>query len=258
LAAVQEFDWDLEVDLTRDDTYDTPGEVVRTSPEPGHDLAEGSPLLIFVSEGPEFRQVPELSGRNVDEAEAALAELRLVAGTVVEEFDESVPPGVVISNSANGVAVGGDVLPGTEVDLVVSRGPAPRVVPQMRGLTPEQATRLLEQFGLELALGEPVFDDEVPAGQIATQDPPAESEVERGATLTAFPSKGPDLVPLPDLTGMALPQINQALVDAGLNLGALLGSTQGTFVAASVGGEEVDAGEPVRRGSSVDIVILTP
>ena len=69
-------------------------------------------------------------------------------------------------------------------------------------------------------------------------------------------SKGPDLVTVPDMTGMTLPEIGQALTDAGLRVGNLLGSTQGTFVAASVDGEEVAAGDQVRRNSTVNIIIL--
>ena len=56
--------------------------------------------------------------------------------------------------------------------------------------------------------------------------------------------------------GMTLPQIGQALTDAGLRVGNLLGSTQGTFVAASIDGDEVSAGDQVRRNSAVNIIIL--
>jgi serine/threonine-protein kinase len=155
-----------------------------------------------------------------------------------------------------GVPLGGDVLPGAEVEMVVSDGPQPRGVPQLRGLTPDEATQLLGDLGLVLAIGEQVFDDEVPAGEIATQTPAVDTTIDRGGTITANVSKGPDLVTFPDLTGMTLPQIGQALTDAGLRVGNLLGSTQGTFVAASIDGEEVGAGDQVRRNSAVNIIIL--
>jgi beta-lactam-binding protein with PASTA domain len=210
--------------------------------------------LIEVSEGPEYRSLPELGGVPLADAEAQLEDLELVPGEPTTEFSETVPAGVVISASVDGPA--DRLLPGAEVSLIVSDGPQPRRVPNLRGLTVEEATQLLTDVGLELAVGAEVFDNEVPAGQIAVQTPAVDATAERDSTVTAQVSKGPDLVTFPDLTGMTLPAIRQALADAGLQVGALLGSTQGTFVAASVDGEEVAAGDQVLRNSVVNLIIL--
>ena len=107
-----------------------------------------------------------------------------------------------------------------------------------------------------MALGDEVFDDEVPAGEIAVQSPAVDTTLGRGGTITANISKGPDLVTFPDLSGMTLPQIGQALADAGLRVGNVLGSTQGTFVAASIDGDEVSGGDQVRRNSAVNLIVL--
>jgi eukaryotic-like serine/threonine-protein kinase len=256
LALVDDFEWDITVDQGRDDEYRTPGQIIRTSPPAGEDLAEGSPLLLVVSEGPEFRTVPDLSGMTLADARAEIERLELVAAEPTTEYDEDVPAGTIISSSVEGVPLGGDVLPGAAVELVVSDGPQPRRVPQLRGLSTDEATQLLGDLGLVLAVGEEVFDDEVPAGEIATQNPAVDTTLDRGGTITANVSKGPDLVTFPDLTGMTLPEIGQALTDAGLRVGNLLGSTQGTFVAASIDGDEVAAGDQVRRNSAVNIIIL--
>ena len=256
LALVDDFEWEITVDQGRSDEYRTPGQVILTSPSAGEDLAEGSPLLLVVSEGPEFRQVPDLSGLTLADAEAEIERLELVAAEPTTAYSEDVPAGTVISSSVEGVPLGGDVLPGAEVELVVSDGPQPRRVPQLRGLSVDEATQLLGDLGLVLAVGEEVFDDEVPAGEIAVQSPAVDTTLDRGGTITANVSKGPDLVTFPDLTGMTLPEIGQALTDAGLRVGNLLGSTQGTFVAASVDGDEVGAGDQVRRNSAVNIIIL--
>jgi serine/threonine-protein kinase len=256
LALVDDYEWEITVDDGRSDEYRTPGQVILTSPSAGEDLAEGSPLLVVVSEGPEFRAVPDLSGLTLADAEAEIERLELVAAEPTTDFSEDVPEGTVISSSVEGVPLGGDVLPGAEVQLVVSDGPQPRRVPQLRGLSADEATQLLGDLGLVLAVGEDVFDDEVPAGEIAVQRPAVDTDLDRGGTITANVSKGPDLVTFPDLTGMTLPQIGQALTDASLRVGNLLGSTQGTFVAASVDGDEVGAGDEVRRNSAVNIIIL--
>ena len=139
LALVDDFEWEITVDEGRSDDYRTPGQVIRTSPSAGEDLAEGSPLLVVVSEGPEFRSVPDLSGLTLAEAQAEIERLELVAGEPVTEYSEDVPAGTIISSAVEGVPTGGDVLPGATVELVVSDGPQPRRVPELRGLTAEEA-----------------------------------------------------------------------------------------------------------------------
>lgn len=255
IREVQDFDWNVDFDSGRSDDVGV-GEVFRTSPEAGKDLAEGSPLVVYVSEGPEYRQLPDLAGNTLDEAQQALEALRLVPGTPSEEYSETAAPGTIISYDVAGGVTPEGVLPGTTVDLVVSRGPQPRTVPSLTGLTPEAATRLLEQFGLTLAVGEPVFSNETEAGLIATQTPAPGELLDRGAAVTAAPSKGPDLVVMPDLTGMNLAQALQALSDAGLRGSLVLGSSQGTFYSATVGDQTVAADDQVLRGSVVNLLMF--
>ncbi len=72
------------------------GQVVRTAPAAGVELAEGEPFLMVVSEGPLLRELPDSTGKPLSEAQTALASLRLGVETV-EQFDEVVRPGTVIS-----------------------------------------------------------------------------------------------------------------------------------------------------------------
>lgn len=256
LALVDDFRWEIGFADGRSDEYSTPGEVISVSPPAGEDLAEGSPLLLEISVGPEFRQVPALAGMALADALAEIERLRLTAGELTEEFSESVAEGTVISGIVAGTPVGANVLPGAQVDLVVSAGPQQRRVPPLRALSIDEATQLLDDLGLQIAVGVEVFDSEVPAGDIAVQAPVADTSIDRDATITVSVSKGPDLVTVPDLSGRTLPEIGQLLNESGLQLGAVLGSTQGTFFAASVDGEEVESGGQVVRGSAVNVVVL--
>ncbi len=101
LALVDDFEWEIAVDNGRSDEYRTPGQVILTSPSAGEDLAEGSPLLVVVSEGPEFRQVPDLSGLTVADAQAEIERLELVAAEPATAYSEDVPAGTVISSSVD-------------------------------------------------------------------------------------------------------------------------------------------------------------
>jgi serine/threonine-protein kinase len=86
--------------------------------------------------------------------------------------------------------------------------------------------------------------------------PSPTTAVERGGTVTFRLSKGPDLVTMPDLTGLGFAEADAALTEAGFTLSTVLGSSQGTFVSVSVDGEAASAGDRFERGTGVDLVFL--
>ncbi len=259
-AQTADFNWDLEIEHARSDDHPDPGEIIRTSPSAGEELAEDEPFLIVVSDGPEFRSLPDVAGLPLAEADTELAELQLTSLTPIEQPDENVAAGSVISWSVPAdpsLGVGGQVLPGAEVQLVVSTGPAPRTVPTVVGLTVEQATAALQAIQLGVTVAEPVFSDDIATGSVVSSDPPeGTGGISRGSTITITPSKGVDLVTMPDLTGQTLAQAQSTLAAAGLQVGALLGNSQGLFAQATVQGQPAAAGSQFKRGSAVDLVFL--
>ena len=195
------------------------------------------------------------------EAETKLAEQALVALPAIEQPDENVPVGSVISWSVPDDAtlgVGGEVLPDTPVQLVVSTGPAPRTIPTLVGTTVER--------GDGRAAGDPARGHAWPNRSSATtsrraascrrtrRTGRAASRAARAVTIT--PSKGVDLVTAPTLVGLNLQQARDTLLAAGLQLGSVLGNTQGTIVEARVAGELMAAGGQYRRGTAVDIALF--
>ncbi len=70
------------------------------------------------------------------------------------------------------LTTGGQVLPDTTVQLVISTGPAPRTVPTLAGLTVDQATAALQAVQLAATVGDAVFSDTVPAGSVVSAAPP--------------------------------------------------------------------------------------
>ena len=81
---IDQFDdyWVLEEALTREDGTRN-GEILRTIPTAGMELAEGEILTYFVSLGPELRNIPlGFAGLTIDEAESMLLEARLRLGEI--------------------------------------------------------------------------------------------------------------------------------------------------------------------------------
>ena len=251
--------WVIETERERSDAVPEIDHVVRTVPVAGEMLDEGETFVIVVSDGYELRTLPELTGMTVADANQSLVDLRLVPIEAPAEYSEEVPAGTVIrwqvqENAA--LVAGAQVLPDTTVVVTASLGPAPRPAPNLVNLTAAEATAALDALQLVTAQGEDVFSNDVEAGRVVAQAPPVDTPVERGGTVTFQLSKGPDLVAIPDLTGLLYPAAEAVLAEAGFTVNSLLGTTEGTFVTITVNGEEVAAGATFPRGTGVDLIFL--
>jgi eukaryotic-like serine/threonine-protein kinase len=248
--------WDIVV---REEPHDevSRGDVIRTEPASGSDLAEGDRLTLVVSSGPAPSILVDVVGMSEDEAVETLTAERLDVVVSDRPFDEDVERGVVISwdvpSQPGQLAAGEEVLTGTTVELVVSAGPEPRSVPDVVGLRLAQATERLEEQGLVLVRGGDVFSRAVPQGRVVRQSIEPGTSVDRGSEITVRISKGPELVAMPRLDGRDVAGVREALRDVGLRLGEVRGTRTRDVVDASVDGKVVVPGGLVPKGSVVDI-----
>ncbi|MDG2262371.1 MAG: PASTA domain-containing protein [Actinomycetota bacterium] len=108
-------------------------------------MEPGTGFDLVVSEGPVPRTVPELVGASIGDAQARVAAVGLALVETDREFSEDVEVGFVISQD---IASGQQTSRGTTVTVVVSKGQDRRVVPEVEGLTIDEATAALESVGL--------------------------------------------------------------------------------------------------------------
>jgi len=246
-SALTQLGYRVAVDHERRDGT-AAGEVLGTRPAPGTEVEEGEAVTLVVSAGPTLVDRPDLArGLPRAEAEARLVRAGLVPA-VTPRFDEEVPAGQVVE------VEGG--LPerlerGTEVGLVVSQGPEPRAVPDgLVGAARDDAVAALEALGLA-PVAEEAFSDDVAAGLVISLDPGPGTQVERGGEVVVVVSQGPDLVTVPDVSGAgSLPDAVALLEAEGLAPGEARGPAAGTPAGTSPA-----AGERVRRGAEVDILL---
>jgi eukaryotic-like serine/threonine-protein kinase len=251
--------WTIEIERVRSDEVPEVDHVVRTLPGPGEMLDEGATIVLVLSDGFEFRTLPELVGEPLDEARTTLTDLRLVPLDAEAEFSEDIAEGSVVRWEVQddaALSAGAQVLPDTVIVLVASLGPEPRPAPDLTDLTAAEADAALEELQLVAELGDDVFSDDVETGRVVTQVPSAGTPVERGGTVTFRLSKGPDIIAMPDLTGLGFAEADAALTDAGFTLASVLGSVQGTFVSVTVDGEPAAPGDTFVRGTGVDLIFL--
>lgn len=167
------------------------GAVVGVDPGSGTELAKGDSVTITVSKGEELFAVPDLVGATEATARTSLADSSMELGEVSREYSDEVPAGEVISQS---VEAGSEHARGTAVDLVVSDGVEPLVLPIVTGLDYESAWPKLARMGLRVAR-EDVPSDDMPAGKVVSQTPQAESEVAVDDLVTLRVSTGPEAAP---------------------------------------------------------------
>ena len=135
---------------------------------------------------PNERQVPRVIGVSEDEAERVLRS----SGFRIELADSTPHP-----TYAAGVVMWQDPSPGvaaprgSTVSLTVSEGAPRRLVPQVRGLDPDLARRLLAAAGLSVGR-EDTIPGAPPAGVAAATVPAAGDSVGAGSSVILQVSKG--------------------------------------------------------------------
>ncbi len=97
--------------------------------------------------------------------------------------------------------------------------PAEVQVPNITGLTHNDAQRLLSQYGLRIQLGREVFHDHVAAGAVISQDPSPGRTVREGREIAVQISRGPEYVAMPSVVGLTTREARLQLTQAGFILG---------------------------------------
>ena len=127
----------------RPDTTQPAGVVLEQSPTAGVLLAVGTPINLVVSKGPEQIVLADYTGKRQFDAAFDLGKLGLTY-EVEFEISEEVPQGFVIRTDP----VPGTLLaPGTLVKVIVSDGPPVSTVPNLAGMSVEQAQLTVSDAG---------------------------------------------------------------------------------------------------------------
>jgi beta-lactam-binding protein with PASTA domain/predicted Ser/Thr protein kinase len=138
------------------------------------------------------------------------------------------------------------------VALFVSGGPADVEIPDVAGLSRDDAEQELEQAGFEVSI-ERQPSDQYPGGRAIGTEPPAGDEAPVGSTVTLLVSSGPATVQVPALVGLTLEAARQRLSAKGLELSST--EEESDRPAGEVTGQSPDAGTRVEPGSTVELTV---
>ncbi len=227
-----------------------PGYVVSTDPHGGENVVRDGTVTAVLSRGPERHEVPPLRGMGLDTAQDALRQSGLTFGDATYRYSEKLAKDAVISSDPKPTT---ELKRGAAVDLVVSKGPKPIDVPDLRGKDADTATRQLRKLGLTVDRGQEENSDTVAKGDVISQDPRT-GTLFRGDTVKLVVSKGPVLVPVPKVEGMGTEAAKQALTAAGFEVQTE--KTQYYVGLEYVVNQSPDAGAKAPQGSTVTIYIV--
>ena len=141
--------------------------------------------------------VPNVIGLNIEEAKSLLIDLGL---TPIEDprVRENASNDIVYEQTP---AADTMARQGENVVLVYNPGFVPVVVPNLIGLSVEEATNVLKQAGLRLVVDKFVASPDIPANQILLQTPTAGLGARPNSIVTVDVAGGNNTVRIPDVTG---------------------------------------------------------
>jgi serine/threonine-protein kinase len=237
--------FDVEIAAGEFDLHVPADHVLAVVPAAGTERDQGSTITIVPSDGPRPVIVPSVTGDLVQKAKKAIRAVGLRVGPEKHRYDDRVPLGHVIA-----VRPGDHRLPeGTVVTLIVSDGPKPVPIPDVRGMTETRALKALGSRGFDVVKEED-FSNQVARGDAVATDPAAGTRLQPGETIVLTVSLGPEYFDCPNFIGM---RVDQARVEArrfGLELTALeVPGGGGNDVVSQI----PEAGTRVRYGSTVTV-----
>ncbi len=194
--------------------------------------------------------VPSVAGQTVDAATGRLTDAGLTVAPEPEfRADADVPEGQVVETDP---AAGETVDEGTEVTLIVSSGPEPVDVPDVKDLSYEDAAQALTDAGF-VPIRED-RDDSQAAGTVIQTNPPAGTSLRPGAEITVIVSKGQ--VTVPDVVGMDTAGALAALEQAGFDPAAVAQQPEAsTSPAGQVTAQSVSAGQRVSPDTAITLTV---
>jgi beta-lactam-binding protein with PASTA domain len=221
------------------------GKVISQDPASGSSTAQGSPVNLLISSGPQMVTVPNVEGLTQDAATTTITEAKLMMGTVTQQTSNAVATGKVISQDP---ASGSSVTEGSPVDLVISSGPQMVTVPNLEGLTQAAATATIT--GAKLTVGTVTA-----TGKVISQDPARGSSVAQGSSVNLVISLGPQMVTVPNVEGLTRAAATAAITGANLTVGAITQQSSNTVASGNVVSQDQPSGSSVAEGSPVNLVI---
>lgn len=201
--------------ITQKDSDKEAGEVIDQEPKFGEEVEPNSRINFVISSGKKTTIVPNLIGLDEDAAKRLLEQAKLNIGSINKEYS-SEKENSIINQSPNFNEI---VDVDSKVDITISEGEELIQVPDLTGLTRENAIDKLNELNLNLGNVE-YQDSNEPDGVIIKQNPKSGSRIstETEVDITISKQNGEDNVRIDDVEGKNINEAINSLSSSGFNI----------------------------------------
>ncbi|MFE4962467.1 Stk1 family PASTA domain-containing Ser/Thr kinase [Streptomyces sp. NPDC056660] len=193
---------------------------------------------------------PNFVGQTYADAQKMATNSGLKLGTPTKKACDNAPKGSICSQDP---APNADVNKGDTINLVVSTGSPKIAVPDVQGLTFDKAEEQLTAKGFKVEKKTQV--SEQTAGVVIGQDPPGDSEREKGTTITLTVAKAEEKSTVPDVSGKSCDDARALMTANNLVGNCTEVDTDDANLVGKVVSTDPVAGTQLKKNSAVNIQI---
>lgn len=224
------------------------GKILESDPSGGGKIDAGGIVKLIISKGQERYVIPVLTGLTPEAAIKTLTTQPLKSAGITEEFNSTIPKGLVIStNPSNGQKVKRD----TPVTILVSKGVEEVALTTYIGQSADQAQNELTQAGFNVESSF-AYSESVAAGAVISQSPTGIVSAPKGSSITLVVSKGSKFVFIPNVYSIETTKAIATLKDLGLKVKV---RSIGKKAVKNVTNVSPKVGAKVLRGTVVTITV---
>lgn len=194
--------------------------------------------------------VPDLIGKNEEEAKKIIEDLGLEFSVSDRAYDNEFEEGEVIEQS---VDEGTKLKKDYPVEVIISNGPRDIKVPALIGKYAIEATVILADMGLKVGDVTEEYSTTSPYGQIIDQYPDAQTPAKMDDEVNYVISMGPKVTyaTMPSLVGLNLETAKSKIIQNGLTVGQITEENSEDTEAMIVMKQSVPTGQEVEEGTSI-------
>ncbi|MEA5074098.1 MAG: Stk1 family PASTA domain-containing Ser/Thr kinase [Eubacterium aggregans] len=196
--------------------------------------------------------VPDVTNMTKEQATTALNNLKLTLEVEKEVYSSTVDAGKIVSQNPT---AGSTSQEGKTIKVSISKGSQSVGVPSVIGLSENDAITAIE--GAKLAVGEiqREFNSDYSTGTVFKVSPGEGSQVAEKSKVTLYVSKGPDVVNVPGIVGLAKSDADSRIQANGLSVGTVTEEHSSTYATGVVIRQSPSEGTQTERGSAVNYVV---
>jgi serine/threonine-protein kinase len=203
----------LTVETSRESNDAPAGTIFDQDPDASTRADKGSAVTLHVSTGPIMRDVPNVVGKDLSDAQSELKNAGFKV-SVVNRQDPNQPANKVLKQDPAG---GASVPDGSTVTLTVSAGKAKVAVPNVVGQDENDAIAAISNARLT-PRRTAESSASVEAGKVIRTSPAAGTQVDEGSTVTVVVSTGAQTTIVPNVVGQTETSAKAELLAAGFQV----------------------------------------